>query len=170
LTEPTAGDEYAKLIAEQLGEERTTKTSLEQRGITVVTTSGTLVTLLFGLVAIVTKDARFRLDDLGRAGLFGALSLFVLAAVAALSTNFPQKYQEVEPDELSRLVTEQFWNADQGLGSRRASEVRVAVLTSARAANAEKARLVRWAIGLEVAAVASLSYGVIHMLWQTTTS
>jgi hypothetical protein len=45
------GGSYGPTIESQLDEERARKASLESRGIGIVTTSGALSTLLFGLVA-----------------------------------------------------------------------------------------------------------------------
>lgn len=45
---------YAAYVNEQLAAQDSRKTSIEQRGIAVITTSGTLVSLLFGLVAVLT--------------------------------------------------------------------------------------------------------------------
>jgi hypothetical protein len=49
---PTAGLVYGPLINAQVEDEQARKTSLEQRGLAVITTSGVLVSLLFGLGAI----------------------------------------------------------------------------------------------------------------------
>jgi hypothetical protein len=73
---PTAGDAYTALIIEQLAEERSRKTSLEQRGISVITSSGALVTLLFGLAALTTKPQGYQVPD-------GATFSFILALVAS---------------------------------------------------------------------------------------
>ena len=43
---------YADFIKEQLDAQEARKVSLEQRGLAVITTSGALVTLLFGLTAL----------------------------------------------------------------------------------------------------------------------
>lgn len=166
MADPDAGSEYAKLIQEQLDEERKVKASLERRGITVVTTSGTLVTLLFGLVAVVTKASDFEVTTGARWFIYVALGLFVAAAVCALATNFPQKYEEADPDELQRLITEDYWQTSQGVGSRRSSELRVKVLRSARAAHTTKACLLRWALGIEVVAAGALAIAVVQLLWE----
>lgn len=42
-----AGSAYTNLIDEQLETEQNRRASIEQRGLSVLTTSGTLVTLLF---------------------------------------------------------------------------------------------------------------------------
>ena len=43
---------YSDYIKEQLDAQEARKISLEQRGLAVITTSGVLVTLLFGLTAL----------------------------------------------------------------------------------------------------------------------
>jgi hypothetical protein len=47
-----AGSVYAGLIADQLTQARALKSSLEQRALAVITTAGTLVSLLFAFTAI----------------------------------------------------------------------------------------------------------------------
>ena len=165
LDEGGAGEEYAKLIAEQLDEERKVKSSLEQRGITVITTSGTLVTLLFALVAVVTKDETFDLASSARWGLYLALCLFVLAAIVGLITNMPRRYDEANVEDLAGLIKEDYWAGSASIGSRRSSEVRVKVLRSARETHKTKAYLLQAALALEVAAVAALATAVVQILW-----
>src|SRR5215207_5830795 len=82
---------YAKYIDEQTAAQEARKTSLEQRGLAVITTSGALVTLLFGLTALsVRPDSRFVIPDVAAALLVVALAFFVLAALLAIVTNLPR--------------------------------------------------------------------------------
>jgi hypothetical protein len=95
MPELNAGTAYGELIACQLAEERGRKTSLEARGVTVITTSSTLATLLFALTAAGLTSARaFRLPDLAKLPLVLALCAFVAAAVLVLLTNVPLRYCE----------------------------------------------------------------------------
>jgi len=70
-----------------------TKASLEQRAITVITTSGVLVTLAFGFAAAITKAQNFKnFTEEERVLLVAALSLFCIAALIALLINVPKSY------------------------------------------------------------------------------
>ena len=51
-TDPRGRAIYADYIKEQQEAQEARKVSLEQRGLAVITTSGALVTLLFGLTAL----------------------------------------------------------------------------------------------------------------------
>ena len=81
-----------------------TKTSLEQRAIALITTSGVLVTLVFGFVAAVTKSknlANFTSDEKILIGV--ALGLFVACAAIALWINVPKSWDVPQfPETLGR--------------------------------------------------------------------
>lgn len=106
-----AGAAYSQLISDQLAEERTRKSSLEARGVTVITTSGTLATLLFALTAGLTSVASFKLPGGAKLPLLLALVAFIVAAVCGLTTNMPLKYREATPQGLARLVDARYWTA-----------------------------------------------------------
>ena len=67
----------------------------EQRGIAVVTTAGTLVTLLFGLAAFSTATGA-HVGHEERIWLAVALVLFLLCAGFALAPSFPVAYQSID--------------------------------------------------------------------------
>src|ERR1700694_370776 len=89
----------AAYVQAQLARQDARKTSLEQRGITVITTAGALVTLLFGLAALSTKRAQtFALPAGASYLLVVALVLFFGAALAAILTNVPLEYEEADAE------------------------------------------------------------------------
>ncbi|HEV8681174.1 MAG TPA: hypothetical protein VGS09_00135 [Actinomycetota bacterium] len=159
-----AGDAYGPLIEDQLNSERAAKSSFEQRAVAVITTSGVLVSLLFGLAAIVTSTEGFEAPYAARVLLAVALGFFLGAAVLGIAVNAPRGYEEAASDNLRLLTEQEFWEARQAIGSRRAAEVRVEILQNARGANGRKARLLLWAMGLEVAAVAIVGAAVVVVL------
>ncbi|MFZ1926007.1 MAG: hypothetical protein WAU42_07680, partial [Solirubrobacteraceae bacterium] len=78
---------YAEFLVGELAEQDARKASFEQRGIAVVTTAGTLVTLLFGLAALSTSVAKAQqLSGATKTALAYALVLFVASAILALLT------------------------------------------------------------------------------------
>ncbi|HEX2049235.1 MAG TPA: hypothetical protein VHJ34_01220 [Actinomycetota bacterium] len=160
-----AGSAYGALIEEQLTEERSRKQSFEQRGLAVVTSAGTLVTLLFGLVAVLTKVEGFVLPDDARPFLLATLLLFTLAGSLGLIINKPQKYAEPSASWLETLTSEIVWRApDLRLAERRTAQARVNSIRSFRDRNKRKGFALTAAIVLEVLAVACLSVAVLKIL------
>src|ERR1035438_5945734 len=74
---PGGGDVYGAYIKSLLDYELARQSGLEARASTVVTTAGALVTLLFGLVAVITGAARFRLPGAAHGWLIAAVLLVV---------------------------------------------------------------------------------------------
>jgi hypothetical protein len=155
-----AGEAYGSLIDAQLREERALKASIELRAAAVITSSGVLVTLLFGFRALVDqRGADF--GDFARWLIAGSLAAFVGAAVAAILANRPRSYEEADVNALDRLTSEEFWLAALTLGTRRSAELNVSVLRRARTANASKARALAWAFGFQLLAIGLLSLALL---------
>jgi nitroreductase len=148
-------------------EERARKTSIEQRGIGVITTSGALVTLLFGLSALATKSQTYALPGSARGVLVVAVALFLAASVLGLLTNWALGYNEVTTRAMKGLVAPAEWLEDPTEASRLSTEARVAIIESARAHTTIKAWLLRAAMGIEVLAVAALALAVGIVLLTT---
>ena len=97
--------EYAKYMEAQLAREEERKKWFEARGVTVITTSGTLATLLLGLIAIATKSTQtFTLPDASKTPLGLALVAFAVAALLAIFTNVPRSVDEADPEGLTAFA------------------------------------------------------------------
>jgi hypothetical protein len=100
-------DVYAAFIKDELEVQDRRKASFEQRGLAVITTSGTLVTLLFALAALSTKQAAtFTLPGAAKTWLSVALVLFFGSAIAALVSNAPLIYQAVPASKIRERLRE----------------------------------------------------------------
>jgi hypothetical protein len=165
VAEPVrAGTAIGQLIEEQLAEERERKASLEARGISVITTSGVLVTLLLGFGALVGGDDDLVLPALAEVAVVGGLVGFVAAAVAGLYSNSPVEYDEAEAEDLRTWLQPQLWEAESVAGELRAAEARVAVLVAARRVNDRKALVLAGAIASEVVAIVLLAVAVASIV------
>ena len=162
-----AGVVYARLIADQLTEERSRKSSLEARGVTVITTSGTLATLLFALTAGLTAASSFKLPTDAKLPLLLAIIAFVVAAMCGLGTNVPLIYREPSPQGLAKLVNARYWTAPAPIGQLRVAAAQVTALNAARVANKLKVRLLLSAAGAELLAVAFLAWAVAIILYSS---
>src|ERR1700761_1725868 len=87
------GDYIKSLVDAEIGR----KTSLEQRGAGVVTTSGTLVTLLFALIGVITAAKNFSLPTPAHGYLGAAVILFAIAVGVGLTANLPFFYRQAQP-------------------------------------------------------------------------
>jgi hypothetical protein len=162
-----AGKAYGALIADQLAEERNRKASLEARGVTIITTSGTLVTALFALTEGLSAAAELKLPGHAKLALILALGAFVLAAIAGLATNFPLRYKEPTPNGLAKLVDTDYWTAAAEIGQIRVAAAEITILAVSRSANSLKAALLLVGISFELLAVIFLSWAVGSILYGT---
>jgi hypothetical protein len=85
----TAQSPFADLLADQLDAERARHASLEQRGISVITTSGTLITLLLALAGLTGRASGIKLPDVAQWLLRVALILLPLAAMIGIAAILP---------------------------------------------------------------------------------
>jgi hypothetical protein len=157
VSDSSAGTSYGQLIADQLAEERARKSALESRGITVISVSGVLCTLILGLTAGVTTSTGFRFVAFVRVPLVLALVAFVSAAACGLLTNLPLRYKEPTARALVGLLNVRYWTGPEEIGELRVAEAQVTILSAARTANGLKARLLLAAVLFELLAVAFLS-------------
>jgi hypothetical protein len=141
----------AKFIAEQVEAEESRKTSLETRGLSVITTSAALVTLLFGLAALTTSRKRF-FQPHDVPGLMSlALLFFALAAGGGILTNLPLPYKNVKPLEL-RWAVRDLWGDTGEMASQRVSATHVKFLHRAQIINQIKGYILAVAMTFELAA------------------
>jgi multisubunit Na+/H+ antiporter MnhB subunit len=156
-------DAYAELIEKLVDAEASRKTALEQKAGAVITTSGTLVTLLFGLVAVLTTKQSYAVPPAAHAWLGGAVLLFTLAAVTAIYISVPRPYGQTE---MTQSELRGHWS-DPLIKARAAvASVRLQGLERARKTNTAKAKMLTAATGIEVVAVLTLAIAVLIMLRQ----
>jgi hypothetical protein len=156
---------YAAYIKDQLAVQDARKTSLEQRGLAVITTSGALVTLLFGLTALTTKRAAtFDIPKWAASCLIVALAFFVLAAVSAIFTNLPRSYQGVTADALRDAVKNR-WDDTEEVASRMVALTQLKVLASAKEVNTGKGRFLIAGMVFEIFAVALVGVAMGIVVW-----
>jgi hypothetical protein len=182
---PTVGSATNELVVAQLAAEQARKGSLEARGITVITSSGTLVTLLLALGAVSAKVESLQLSRPTFSVVLAALTCFVVAAVAGILCNFPRGYAGVQtytdPDDkdfaegsgelagrvpgMDYYLVEKNYRLPVREVDRRFAVYRVAELDVARIANNFKARALTVGIIAEVLAIVLVSAGVGLILY-----
>lgn len=150
---------YHTLLTDQLADERAKKNSLEQRGIAVITTSGTLVTITLGFVALATRAQTYVLGPTVVALLVVALAGLVLAAAAGLVVNLPARLPVVDAGEFTTV------NGGDDLETVGAEhEVLAHLLTDLRQVNRPRARILFAGLLVEVTALAVMAVAVVVAL------
>lgn len=152
---------YAAFIKDLFDGEVARRTALEGKASSVIATSGTLVTLLFGLVAVVTGAKTFVLPGAAHGWLYGAIVAFVLACVTAICVSVPLPYGETK---LSKAYLAQKWNDPSAKSEAAIAGAKLDALAVARRWNALKAWILMGAIIGEIVAVALLAVAVIAIL------
>ena len=154
---------FAALVTELVTAEDDRRESLEKRGNSVITVSGTLVTLLLGLGAVVAGKGQFKVPEAARQPLSFAVLAFVVAALLAIATYAPQPARITDPGELSRLLPT-YWDQGADFALKKTTATRLQQLKSAQAANDFKARLLLGAVAAQVTAVIFLAWAVLTIL------
>lgn len=150
---------YHAVLTDQLADERAKKNSLEQRGIAVISTSGTLVTITLGFVALATSAQTHVLDTTVVVLLVVALGGLVLAAAAGLIVNLPVRLPVVDAGELATA------NGDDDVETNRAEyEILARLLTDLRRVNRRRAKILFAALLVEVTALAVMAVAVVAVL------
>jgi hypothetical protein len=155
---------FAAAIDNELQQERVRTASLEQRAMAVVTSSGVLVSLVFGFGALIKGQRGPHLPLGTRVLLASALIAFVVAAVMSLLTNKPRAYKPLGVKaDLEKMVTE-YWHIS-GQNSRRSiAEFRVGEVDRWRDNNKIKAAYLQRAIAIECIGIGLLAASMIVIL------
>lgn len=155
---------YVTYVIDQVARQEARKGSFEQRGLAVITTSGVLVSLLFGLTAVLTGAADYHLPDGSRVWILVALVCFVVAAIAGLLTNLPLKYSGVTADALKTAIEER-WEGSRAAAEREVALTELKVLHRAKKRNRMKGWILIIAIGAEILAILCLAVGVATIIY-----
>jgi hypothetical protein len=163
-TDPPTYEAYAQFVKEELDAQDARKASFEQRGVAVITTSGTLATLLLGLAALSTKSAStFVLPHDARPWITAALFVFFASALAAMVVNLPLTYQAVEVENVRGRLRLDPPN-DHPAATKDIAFTRLDALEAAKKKNSFKGWALAAAIGLEAVAVGFVAIAVSNIL------
>lgn len=167
VSQEISGPEVVKLIEKLSENERAAKASAQTRGLAVITTSGTLVTLLLAFAALATrKQATFVLPTSLKIPLILASVLLVVAAIGGLIVNMPGPGKTVELDvtNLANALTRDRWNSSNDVVTRGIALDQVDVLIDARRLNSVRARILACAITAEIMGISCTTWGVIALV------
>ena len=160
----SSGPAIIRLIQDQFLQEQGIKDSLESRASAVIASAGTLVTLLFALVALVTKPDQYSLPAASRFLIGAALVAFLAAAVLAILVIRPRVYGAVDEQSLHDLTKKSAYSTPASVGEPLIADTIIDLIAKARGANASKAHFLTASVVAEVIAVAVLGSAIGVML------
>lgn len=161
----SAGAIYSDLIRAELTDAMASKTSLEQRGQALVASVGLINGVVFGLATLGASQKVPLPPSVPFIVAFAVVALIASASCGARA-NWPRRYRGVADASLVKITEENYWIASDMVGSRRAAEVRVAMVDEARTQNNAKAWMLAWGIVFQVIGLALLGAALIAMLSQ----
>jgi hypothetical protein len=154
---------YAAFIEGELKAERERRTVLDGRGIAVVSTSGSLVTLLAAVGAFVSNRKDFQLPFTAVLPLLLTLLGFTVAAALGLLVSKNRWYHVALTTTLYGMVTDH-WTDDPVDSRNNVAELNVRTIHTLRVGNDRKATLVGRALWAQLGAVLSLGVAVTLVL------
>jgi hypothetical protein len=163
-SDDTGSGTYAALMLQLVTDQDARKASIEQRALAVVTTSGTLVTLLFGLVALLSKSNDYEMPRAAEGPLGIGAGLLVVAAVLALATNAPLPgYKNADDDGLDPIF-DRYWKESKIDAELRVAVMRKGIYAAASRMNGVKAKLLIAAMTFEVAGVLAIALAIREVI------
>jgi hypothetical protein len=165
-----AGRVFAEFVAGELETERTRRAALDQRGTTIVTSSGTLVTLLSALAAFAAlREGNPKPGALTLVFFSLALVSFVVAAFYGLLANRSRGHVALAAASLDELRGDVPWNQPADDARRLLYGSQVETLQSLRSGNEEKSWLVNRGLLLQLAALFFLALTIFASIGDVLT-
>ena len=155
---------HHSLLLDQLTEERAKKGSLEQRGIAIISTSGTLVAIVLGFVALATRNPAFVPPATVVTLMIVALCGLVVAAAAGLLVNAPTRMPVIDAQELLAIVEQPDWDRIDAAGRRAEYRLQAELLVEVRRVNRWRARVLLAGLLVEVSALGLMAVSAVLVL------
>jgi hypothetical protein len=157
-----AAEELVKIVDNEISQERARKTSLEQRGVFVITSSGTLTSLLLAVAVLGARGKDYTIPDHVLWTLFVAAIAFAVAAGFALRINTPVASPVASTDDLRENLNASgpAWSSSVVDVQKATATWKIDTLQELREGNNSKAQLVQAALGAELVAVVAVAVAV----------
>ncbi|MFI5851888.1 hypothetical protein ACIA8B_29180 [Micromonospora chalcea] len=156
-------DVYSDFIEAELKAERDRKTSLDSRASSLVTTSGSLVTILAAVGAFLGKDGPTLVPRQAIIVLVLALIAFSCASLAGILSGWSQAYKAADTAAM-RMMIKSRWEDSEVLARKEVADLHIRVIDSIRAVNKRKESFLRAGWLSQVFALVLLSIVVLIVL------
>jgi len=155
---------YCAFIEAELKTERERRSNLDSRGVSLVTTSSSLVTLLAAVSAFVIRGDKFVLPSPAKVPLLVALSTFAIAAVCGIIATWLHKYTVAAINDLTAMRSSH-WK-DDAIDSRNVvALINIKTIDTLRTKNDIKARWLIAGYFAQLSALVALSVVIFSVLW-----
>jgi hypothetical protein len=152
------GTVWFDYVQRQLDAEHDRFKTLDNKGNTLITSSGTFVTLIFAVGALTINRTGFVPSRSAVVLALIGLALFVLAALSGVMVTSAVRYVALSSTSLESIrVTKRWWNATERAARRTLMRWDVESLRTLRVANRRKSRVLRCGHLLQIAAALVLS-------------
>lgn len=160
-TAGNAGQVYASLVTTRLAEEEGRHRSLQARGLAVVTTAGTLVTLIFAIAQFVLRGKVIAtVPSASKWLLTIAAGTFVGAAIGGLLANIPRDVGRPVSSKIAEELDSE-WSKPAAPAEKTVALVRARQLQKLEGVNDVAARAVLGGLAAEVLAIALAAAAVV---------
>jgi hypothetical protein len=169
-TAPLASDSspgfsiYATYIRSELAGEEQRRQAIEARATSIIATSGTLATLIGGVIAIAAGNDKFKFPVGAKWALGAALGLFVVAAILALVANVTRGIFRAGSDDLKKVVDGDGWNDSLSKASLKLAHVDLKSLKDAANVTIWKSKFLWAATLVVIAAIAALAVAAVWVV------
>jgi hypothetical protein len=157
------GKTYSAFIEAELKAERDRRASLDARGLAVVTTSASLVTLLAAVGAFASTAANFRLPGTAVPWLIVTLVGFVVATILGILANANGRYKVTDRPALDRMRTEH-WTDQTAQAMVNVAYINTVTSDTLRRGNNIKVGLATSALSAQLIALIALAVTVFIIL------
>ncbi|AYF30493.1 hypothetical protein CSH63_24200 [Micromonospora tulbaghiae] len=156
-------DVYSDFIASELKTERERKAAMDTRAASLVTTSGSLVTILAAVGAFVGKDAQASLPRQALPLMVLALVAFTAASLSGICAGWSRRY-DVAAITPMRLMLNERWTDDEDLARKEVALANIAMIGTLRSVNETKERFLRAGWISQIVALGFLAAVVLIIL------
>jgi hypothetical protein len=155
------GQIFQEFVKDALAHEFERRKNLEGRGAVLLTSSGTMVTIILGLTVLITgKDFVF-VSRCAVVLLCIALVAFVLSATAAIIVQaWAFKYDLVDQDDLDKLVENEYWDSTANIAARDTVDLHVRTIRSLRKGSRIKSSFLITSLVIQLIAIVLLSTAI----------
>lgn len=161
----SASTVYPDYVKQLLDGQESKLASVESRGGSVVTVSGTLVTLLLGIASLVTRLTTYTPSPSAKHLLAAAAVAFLLAGLSAIGTYVPWRVWALDPSAMTEQLWER-WDAAGDIPVEKVTATRLAQWKAARQLTQRKAVFLMVAVATQVVGVVLAALSAVMTLMQ----
>jgi hypothetical protein len=157
------GQTYLSFMTRELQAERERRAALDARGVSVVTVSGSLATLLAAVGAFVSGQTGFTLPATAEAPLTLTLLAFATAAILGIGASAGRLYAVTPAATLTEMLTDR-WPTSEADARNFVATQDVKTIRTLRSGNNKKANYLVAALAVQVVGLVTLTYAVFRIL------